>query len=223
MGKFVDSEAKTTAVLYCPHCGNTSVQVLLLEQPFVERFYGMNTGEESAHSAVYNVVRCETCQEVLLYTYISDVYFYSDEDKFGSLVFPKQTAFTEVVPERVRQIYLEAVKVKSISQIAFVILARRVLEEISHERGVKTPNLGKALEELASRGELPPVLAEATSLVRLIGNAGAHASEAKITLPQVWAIDDFLKAIIEYLYVAPSKVAEFKKTVVSVKSPSTED
>jgi len=218
----MNAERESKAVLYCPHCGNTSVQVLLLEQPFMERFYGLDTGEESAHPAVYRVVRCETCQEVLVYSYIADLHSGMEEDTFGSLVFPKQTAFTRVVPERVRQIYLEAVKVKSISQIAFVILARRVLEEISHERGVKTPNLGKALEELASRGELPPVLAEATSLVRLIGNAGAHASEAKITLPQVWAIDDFLKAVIEYLYVAPSKIADFKKTFISVK-PSAAD
>jgi hypothetical protein len=49
------------------------------------------------------------------------------------------------------------------------------------------------------------------TLIRLVGNAGAHASGIKITVPQVWAIDDFIIAIIEYLYVAPAKIEEFKK------------
>jgi hypothetical protein len=30
-------------------------------------------------------------------------------------------------------------------------------------------------------------------------------------MPQTWAVDDLLKAVVEYLYVAPAKVAEFGK------------
>ena len=214
----METNTETKAVLYCPHCGNTSVQVLLLEQPYSERYYGVSDGSVDEFPAIYRIVRCETCQEVLVYSVNQELDSEWGDNLFGTLLFPKQTAFSDAVPEKVRSIYLEAVKVKAISEIAFVILARRVLEEIAHERGAKKGDLAKSIEELVSRGELPTVLAEATSLIRLIGNAGAHASDKKITQPQVWAIDDFLKAVIEYLYVAPKKVNEFKSRFLSVKS-----
>lgn len=197
-------------VLYCPHCGNTSVQTCLLTQQFMDTFYTIPDGKKSQEPATYTVVRCETCNEILVYTehdYFSD----HSETPFGDLQFPKQSAFTDSVPDAVRNIYKEAVLVKNLSPTAYVILARRVLEEICSERGVKESNLASALEKLAKDNVIPKTLSDATTLIRLVGNAGAHASGTQITTPQVWAIDDFIKAIIEYLYVAPAKIGEFKK------------
>jgi hypothetical protein len=39
---------------------------------------------------------------------------------------------------------------------------------------------------------------------------GAHASEMSVTTPDTWVLDDFFKAIIEYVYVAPSKLKDFR-------------
>ena len=179
----------------------------------MQKFYQTDTGDEIQEHSTYNICRCETCSEVLVYQYCQ-IFDASQLDAvYGDLVYPKQTAFNDAVPKRVRKIYLEAVKVKAISPIAYAVLARRVLEEISKDRGITEKNLAKALAELANRGELPPVLAEASALVRLIGNSGAHASDVDISPMQVWSIDDFIKAVIEYIYVAPSKVAAFKKSL----------
>ena len=90
-------------------------------------------------------------------------------------------------------------------------MIRRSLEALCDDRGVKEHSLVKMLEELVKRGEIPETLAEMTTVLRLIGNAGAHHSDVKVIVPMTWAMDEFFRAVVEYVYVAPSKLADFKE------------
>jgi hypothetical protein len=47
-------------------------------------------------------------------------------------------------------------------------------------------------------------------VLRQLGNVGSHAGEDEIAPEYVDVIDDFFCAIIEYVYIAPHKVSEFK-------------
>jgi hypothetical protein len=67
------------------------------------------------------------------------------------------------------------------------------------------------LSELARRGDLPPVLAEMTDVLRLLGNMGAHASDQPVKASQVDALDEFFRAVIEYIYIAPDRLRRFQK------------
>lgn len=172
-------------------------------------FYEPREGTKTMEPSTYSVARCETCKEILVYIEHDSYAGLADTD-FGDLAFPQQSAFTDAVPDAVKRYYKEAVAVKNASPTAFAILARRVLEEICAERGVSERNLATSLQRLADSNIIPATLGEATTLIRLVGNAGAHASGLEITVPQVWAVDDFIKAIIEYIYVAPKKIEDFK-------------
>lgn len=205
---------KVTEVLFCPHCGNTSVQTLLLAQSYTATLYTIPTGEKKQEPAAYNVVRCETCSGVLVYDEGFDFSEFS-ATPFGNLAYPRQSEFSDAVPEQICTTYEEAVKIKSISSMAFTVLARRVLEEICANQGVTGGNLAQAIKEMAKKGVIPNTLAEASDLVRLVGNAGAHASTLNINALHASAIDDFIKAIIEYPYVAPARIDEFKKTYLN--------
>lgn len=183
----------------------------------MEKYYGVTDGSLSLMHATYNVAKCETCSEVLVYSSTDEAPEETENTFYGNLLYPIFPGEMKGVPETVRQIYEETVRVKSISPIAFVVLARRLLEEICLDKNTKKKNLAENLKELVSRGELPPVLADASDLIRFIGNAGAHASKTKITVPQTWAVSDFLKVIIEYLYVAPHKINDFKSRLNALK------
>ena len=74
------------------------------------------------------------------------------------------------------------------------------------------------LGELADRGEIPTTLAEVTDVLRLLGNVGAHAAEESIKPWQVNAIDEFFRAVVEYVYVAPSKLKEFRESLSIFKT-----
>ena len=47
-----------------------------------------------------------------------------------------------------------------------------------------------------------PTLAEMSDVLRLIGNIGAHHGSAPVHPWQVHAIDNFFRAVVEYVYVA---------------------
>jgi hypothetical protein len=93
---------------------------------------------------------------------------------------------------------------------AYAVMLRRALEAICRDRGVAKSTLHDSLEELSKRGEIPPILAEMTTVLRQLGNDGAHAASRKVTVPLTWVMDEFFRAVIEYVYVAPGKLANFK-------------
>jgi hypothetical protein len=47
-----------------------------------------------------------------------------------------------------------------------------------------------------------------TTIIRTLGNIGSHASEQEVGPEFVPAIDQFFRAVVEYVYVAPSRVDE---------------
>jgi hypothetical protein len=83
--------------------------------------------------------------------------------------------------------------------------------------------LAHRIRALSDKGELPTGLAQATDLLRLIGNVAAHGSERSIGPIYIGAIDDFFIAILEYLYVAPEKIADFQKRLAVLSGPTISD
>lgn len=159
---------------------------------------------------------CGTCQGLLLYWTNGNP---SDEGESGPLdyfqdarlLWPEHIVSADVLPAAVAAIYAEATIIKRLSPNSFAVQIRRALEAICTERGVKGNTLYKMLNELAQQGDLPPVLAEMTDVLRLLGNMGAHASDQPVRTSQVDALDEFFRAVIEYLYIAPNRLRQFQK------------
>jgi hypothetical protein len=160
----------------------------------------------------YYVASCETCDGILLYQSISNVL----EDKQfnqADLVYPHSGDLHKSVPERVAKIYKEASRIKNLAPNAFSVQIRRALEALCEDRGAQRAVLQRQLKELADRGEIPSKLAELTDVLRLVGNIGAHAAADEVKPWQVYAIDEFFRAVIEYVYVAPGKLEEYKDSL----------
>jgi hypothetical protein len=159
--------------------------------------------------STYYVVSCDTCHGILVYLDFGERYeaeHFEDSD----LVWPKKKTLHESAPKDIQRIYEEAALIQWASPAAFAVQIRRGLEAICLDRKVEQRNLRPALSELAKKGEIPPVLAEYTDVLRLLGNIGAHWTGQQVHPLQTPAIDDFFRAVIEYIYVAPSKLKEFK-------------
>ena len=169
--------------------------------------------------AAYYIACCETCNQILLYHNWAEgsepetSHFYT-----SNLVWPESGKLHPSVPEKIADIYQEAVRIKEVAPNGFAVQIRRALEAICEDRGANKGTLFKSLVQLSERGEVPPNLVEVTDLLRLIGNIGAHASDKSVHPLLVQTIDDFFRAIIEYVYIAPSKVKEFRKRLDQFRS-----
>lgn len=93
------------------------------------------------------------------------------------------------------------------------MLIRRALEALCDDRQVSAGSLHSRLAKLAENGEIPPVLVEITTVLRTLGNSGAHNTDQKVTVPMTWQMDKFFRSLVEYVYVAPARLAEFRKSI----------
>lgn len=206
-------------VAYCPHCGNRAPQRLLYRQCFQERTWSADGDEVDPVPWSTFVACCETCAHVLVYDNPADQLDGSDF-AHGRLEYPRDDRLGVSIPARVAEIYMEAARIKQIAPNAFAVQIRRALEAVCENRNAKGSTLYERLRDLVAKGEMPPVLAKATDIMRLLGNIGAHSTSTSVHQLHVNAIDDFFRAVIEYLYVAPSKVKQFEVQLKTVRQSS---
>ena len=210
-------------VAFCPHCGNRAPQRLIHTQHFLSYGYSLD-GDRSDYDlpSIYFVVECETCHEILLYLaegYEPEGNAFHQTD----LIWPDPGSLHRSVPRRVREHYEEAARIKNLAPNAFAVQIRRALEAVCEDRGTKKGTLQRKLEELSTRGEIPPVLAQMTDILRLLGNIGAHADEQSVKPGHVSAIDKFFRAIVEYVYVSPSIIRAIRSQLEMLKAAETEE
>lgn len=204
-------------IAFCPHCGNRAPQQLVYSKHFYSYTFDMkgNKSENDLPSA-YFVAECETCHEVLVY--LAEAYI-PEESQFpdSGLIWPDPGFFGWGVPNLIKAIYEEASRIKNLSPNSFAVQIRRALETLCDDRGAAEGNLFDRLKSLANKGEIPPVLSEMSDILRLIGNIGAHATQQDVKPGHVPVIDEFFKAIIEYVYVAPKKIKQLREQLEVLK------
>lgn len=69
------------------------------------------------------------------------------------------------------------------------------------------------IEDLSKKGILPPELGNASILTKNYGNVGAHGGDVNIPPYEIETINNFVRYIIEYLYIMPAKIDEAQKTL----------
>ncbi|MDO8532482.1 MAG: DUF4145 domain-containing protein [Dehalococcoidia bacterium] len=162
--------------------------------------------------SAYYVVVCETCGEILVYH--AEFEFVSEaEFAAATLLWPDPGILHGSVPQVVAGCYAEAQRIKHSAPNAFATQIRRALEAVCDDRKAKKGNLQKRLLDMANKGEIPPVLSKMTDVLRVLGNAGAHNITKGVKSIQVRGIEEFFRAVVEYVYVAPSKLKEFEETM----------
>ena len=203
-----------TKIAFCPHCGNETTHLLLYIHN-CEEIYTMDDEEVSSPMQYYFTV-CETCKHPLLY---GDLHICTDEEDFQTsyLFWPKQKILSKNVPQRIKEYYEEAIKIKKRAPNSFAGQIRKCLEALCDARKIKQGNLVNRLEELANKGEIPKHFTEMADILRFFGNIGAHSSETNILSLPVDTIDDFFSAIIEYVYGFPSRIEEIKQSYKEYK------
>ena len=230
----------------CRHCGQTGAHRLVWryqrwnEPPFgfpqdlALRLQARLESSEvflqdsGTHPSVYIAI-CESCLDVLLY--VNEPYHDDLTDSFeGSwdcptkLVWPPQIetpqSLPDGVPERVRELHDEAQRVRARSTASFAVNVRRALEAIATERGYAVGPLHQRLQQMAFKGVLPPVLAEASGLLRVVGNKGAHA-EDDVSADEAEQLDRFFRLLLDYLYIVPAELAQLTKGSSGSGAPSS--
>jgi hypothetical protein len=125
------------------------------------------------------------------------------------------------IPRKIRQDFLEAAAVLSVSPKASAALSRRLLQHVLREAAsVKPSMLAAEIDEFTGRSGVPTHLAEALDAVRKVGNLAAHPMKNKHTGEVVevepgeaeWLLEA-LEALFDFSYVQPQRLASRKEAL----------
>jgi len=190
--------ANTTGI--CPHChtmnrfedavlGNDRHTVA------IDFKHGIDNIVETLH-----LCRCTNCGDTIM--------FLDDE-----MIFPKgsfRPTAPKEVPDEIANDFNEACLVESLSPKAAGALARRCLQNLLHNQGIKKRNLNDEIEETIS--QLPSHLGNSIDAIRTIGNFAAHpmkyensGSLVDVEPEEIEWILDVLEQLFDFYYVAPAK------------------
>lgn len=159
---------------------------------------------------ILRLSRCPSC----------DSFNYSVEDTDGDeiyVLYPKPPEALEGLPAIIAKAYQAARAVSTIDANAFGVLLGRVLEFICIDRKANGTTLYEQLKDLASKGDIPGPLADMANQLRTLRNIGAHASLGGLSHREVPILDDLCRAILEYVYVAPHRVAQVEDRINKLK------
>ncbi|MDO8886181.1 DUF4145 domain-containing protein [Candidatus Oleimmundimicrobium sp.] len=199
-------------ILICSYCGNKTSHFVKTQISSQEEIYGSNGECLGKIDTYYYLTECKTCNGISLF---------SDWEGSGntgdlrnaSQLYPSSRELGKAIPEEIRKSYEEAKKVEKLSPNAFVVLLRRSLELLCRDQKAKGRNLKEQIADLSKMGLIPNTIVEMAETLRFIGNIGAHEIEVDIDQAEISAIDDFLVAMLEYVYVAPNKITKLKDSI----------
>jgi hypothetical protein len=175
-----------------------------------ESSWGSN--DEFDFQYTYKMFTCPVCHKITL------VQAYRDETMIDpdlwraaeeTILFPINSFKSNVLPKPIKESYEAAIKVRNVNATACVLLLRRTLEIIFKDQGATAWGLADKIEEIAKRGLLPDSLKEASFFTKKFGDSAAHG-EDPIDKNDMESLIEFTEYIIDYLYIIPSKIEDFK-------------
>jgi hypothetical protein len=202
----------------CGHCQNVA-------NCKVKGSYKYEDEDEVSHYIItYHFLQCPACSNPILIQ--STVATSSFEDPTNSFEDPielenhwqrtlypteKSMSHENMIPFNVKRAYEAALKVQKVEPNGFAVLVGRTLEVICKHEKASGKVLADKIKWLADSGRIPNILADMARQLKELRNLGAHADEYdEVTEQDATIIREFVDAILEYLYIAPAKVAELQ-------------
>jgi len=206
----------------CPHCQHIvrfdEAKIVRYEHPAggysTHPTYLVTASEDEREKVSVYSSQCPNCKRPIV---VAEVKI-GKAPPLYKLVHPFNVARTvpEEVPKEIREDFLEAAAVLSISEKASAALSRRCLQHLLIDRGYKGKDLNEQIEKAMK--DLPQRITENLDYVRVIGNFAAHPIKSEQTGLIVdvepeeasWTLD-VLEELFEYFYVQPKRAEEKRK------------
>jgi len=204
-----ENQQREKITQYCPDC-NAIVEAEIIFQ------YAYNVGhkdELQCEGTLVYLAKCLNCEKPILlcedFIEIEGQYF--PQEKFQ--LFPeKESSFVANAPKTILKPYREAIKCfRANAYDACVIMCRKGIEAICHDKGEAKGNLINKLKKLKDKGILSDTFHEWSNELREIGNVGAHSHDIEIEKQDAKDTLEFFEALILYLYHLVDKYEEYHK------------
>lgn len=136
---------------------------------------------------------------------------------------PHTVSPSQPVPEHILRLYEEVWPLRHRAPAAFIGQIRRTLEYICVHQNAVGKDLFNKLQDLGAKGILPGYFAQITDLLREVGNMGAHATTEELSVWDAELIDEFFRALLNYVYIAPARIKRMQERLNARRQPSADE
>ena len=187
--KFVEPQRGVKSFT-CPFCGVLARQYHHSSPPVLDGNYTYSNGHLIATTT------CESCGEVALWHLDKMVY-----PQTGLAPHPNSD-----LPEDVKQDYLEAASISSLSPKGAAALLRLAIQKLCAHLGGKGKNINDDIAFLVKNG-LPPKMQQSLDVVRVIGNNAVHPGQIDTDDPEVvGALFRLINITAEAMITVPNQI-----------------
>jgi len=168
----------------------------------VERWWNSPEGDQDFDPFENVLARCTSCKMPYVLGRDAAQTFDGWEEAPLQQIYPEdRPPLPGYVPASIRDSHDEAVRcVRVRAYTAASLMARRGVEAICAEHGETKGNLDAKLKNLQSSSVIDGRLYEWSSVVRNLGNAGAHDVDATLSREDADDSIAFFEALVNYLY-----------------------
>ena len=192
-------------IMRCGHCGN---QTVLKERAIyayeVDHFLDFESDMKGNETTVWRILQCLVCSRPTFQEIYSQEEWCAGNQK---VLYPTSGRNLNPLPEVISRAYEAVLRARYVDPNACAVLAGRALEVMCNYEKVQGRVLADKLRNLADSGRIPQTLAAIASQIKQLRHTSAHAATDEVRKEDVPIILEFIEAILEYLYVAPAKIA----------------
>jgi hypothetical protein len=160
----------------------------------------------------YETIKCENCGNFMFVFWSASTAGWSLYN-YSTLPYPLgEIEAPEHWHKDVKRFWLQAHKsLKAENWDAAAIMARSALQIVMREQGANGRNLYAEINDLHSKGILPPIMKDFADEVRALGNDSAHpAIGMQVTRKDSEDIVEFLDILLDYIYNLPKKINDYR-------------
>lgn len=199
-----------------------SLALYRIECPFCEEKGNFSTASHlekkkpnSSKILNFDTLKCGNCAGYVMVLWSVNEYGGSQNlHDYRVLPYPlKLTGAPEHWPPDIQRYWLQAQKSLEIENWdAAVVMARSALQIALRQHKATGKDLKAEIDDLASKGILPPLMREWSDEVRELGNDSAHPKPNQKPTESENAKDivEFLDFILDYLYNLPKQIQDYR-------------
>jgi hypothetical protein len=190
----------------CPFCMETG--------NFETAYHAEKKKPNSKKKLNFDTLECGNCKGYVMVLWSANEFGRGFHDH-RVLPWPlKLRSYPEYWPEVVGRYWLQAQRnIQDENWDAAALMARSALQAALRDCQAKGHNLKQEIDDLASKGILPPNMKDWSDHVRELGNDSAHPNPGQDpTKPQdAHDIVSFLDFLLEYLYALPHQIQQYRE------------
>lgn len=174
----------------------------------VRQYDDDGTGTPYEAGPVFELCKCPACDGITLREHGWHSGYMDGSDIEYRTLYPLGEKALRGLPPKIDAAYRAAQKVRNIDANAYGVLVGRMLDLVCEDREARGATLAERLKSLAEKGEIPDKLVNVATGIRRLRNVGAHADLGELTTADLPVLDDLTRAVLEYVYSAPSLARE---------------